>query len=1038
MSALEIFPRGIDQSILIAVWIGVFVLLFLTESIGWVNAGLVVPGYLASVLIFSPAAAAAVMFEGVLTFLIARAISDAFARSFAGVEFFGRDRFFLIVVVSVGVRQGSELFLLPEFARWIDDHWGTTLALDRSLASIGLVLVPLTANCFWKLDLPRGLLQVGVPTAITYLIVAFVLLPWTNLSYAHHELTYEDGALDFLGSPKSYLILLTSAYLASRFNLDYGWDYNGILVPGLLALTWFEPTRVLSTLIEALILLFLAKRVVRLPKIRSLNLEGPRRVAMVFTLSVMVRALLAFTIGERSPNVHAYDVFGFGYLLSSLLAAKMIQAKAIGRVIMPAAQVSLVGFVAGSLVGFAFELAMPSSAAAPHSASDETIVRARVLRERSPENAMARAGARTLFRVPDARVDPYSQLDVEIASALMSDHMDATTNLERAARAQGLGVVVEPSDRGRRGFVLLREDSERLDEVRGFDTVLLRPGATGPLLEVPRPHREPAAMAGAVAMCHRLDCGAIIVRGVELLERPTGDWLTRLADRGARARVRVRVDETMDTPVVRLDGEIAAGVSFSNVLDGVRIEIATDTEADGAAIVWASSARLLSSVPGLVIETESSVHAAERLIEDAFAAQGMNTEFSQPSDLELRHFADFVIAPLFRGAMANEGPSGPNLLLAAYHAAQTGYRVQFLEDGAGRGQPAVLLRELRPGVLRWGACAVRVGPSEPLVLIAPRPTFELGTDRLALRLFRESSGRAVMIGGADMALGESVLQVQFPDSAGPSWQTGGLNTVVLAFHAAAHRALAPRAPDAVLLHVRALGTERGLSDAMIVGLGSPMLHESRVSATLRSLVEDGALAQMRPFRYVTGQADTIGLDGWHEPSVRFSLDLGGAQAAVAWFSVSAREPFMAERSHRLSELAHAADIPATDDNALTFLEPTSLGAPSELSAARHERLQHAMDAVRDAMSLETVHRFRALRSLAGARVVHGYDIATGAPFVALELDLGEAHVARVLAFSARTTGPSVTWHGEGEIEELERACAERASPIVVLGRQRRR
>jgi hypothetical protein len=45
---LHLFPeRGLDQSILVAVLVGIWVLLFFTEVFGWVWAGLVVPGYLA-------------------------------------------------------------------------------------------------------------------------------------------------------------------------------------------------------------------------------------------------------------------------------------------------------------------------------------------------------------------------------------------------------------------------------------------------------------------------------------------------------------------------------------------------------------------------------------------------------------------------------------------------------------------------------------------------------------------------------------------------------------------------------------------------------------------------------------------------------------------------------------------------------------------------------------------------------------------------------------------------------------------------------
>ena len=73
---LNLFPsRGLDQSILVAVLVGVFVLLFLTEILGWVWAGLVVPGYLASVFVIQPSSGIAICIEATLTFIACRLIS---------------------------------------------------------------------------------------------------------------------------------------------------------------------------------------------------------------------------------------------------------------------------------------------------------------------------------------------------------------------------------------------------------------------------------------------------------------------------------------------------------------------------------------------------------------------------------------------------------------------------------------------------------------------------------------------------------------------------------------------------------------------------------------------------------------------------------------------------------------------------------------------------------------------------------------------------------------------------------------------------
>jgi len=351
-------PHGLDQTIHVAVLVGLYVLLFTTEVFGWVWSGLVVPGYLASVFLIQPAAGVTIVFESVLTFAIARLLSDGLGRAGVWSRFFGRERFLLIIVVSVLVRQSSQIWLLPAILGAIDARFGTSYRLEGSFSSIGLVLVPLTANMFWKLDVRRGLIQVGVPTLVTYLILRHVLIPFTNLSYSSLSLTYENVALDFLASPKAYIILLTGTYVAARYNLLYGWDFSGILIPALLALACFSPIRLVTTAAEALLLVGIVRLVLRLPFLRTVNLEGPRKIALVFTVSFALKYLLGWALAPRTPwaaviaplfpAVQVTDLFGFGYILPSLLAAKMLATERIVRVLYPTYQAALVALVLGS------------------------------------------------------------------------------------------------------------------------------------------------------------------------------------------------------------------------------------------------------------------------------------------------------------------------------------------------------------------------------------------------------------------------------------------------------------------------------------------------------------------------------------------------------------------------------------------------------------------------------------------------------------------------------------------------------------------
>ncbi|HLM42922.1 MAG TPA: poly-gamma-glutamate biosynthesis protein PgsC/CapC, partial [Myxococcaceae bacterium] len=358
---LPLFPEfGLENSILTAVVVGVLVLAFFTETFGWVFVGLVVPGYLASIFILHPRSGWIVVGEAVATWALAAFLTGPLSRTQAWSQFFGRDRFFLIVLCSVLVRLLCELLLLPALGEALDTRTGGLFGPAAGFFSIGLVLVPLTANGFWKLGLGRGLFQVGIPVALTYGVLRLVLLRYTNLSFSSLELTYEDVALDFLQSPKTYIVLVCAALLATRFNLRYGWDYNGILVPALLALTWYTPGKLLATFAEVLVLVGLTRALLTLPPLRTANLEGPRKVVLVFFVGFLAKYALAWMLGGRVPGLKVTDLFGFGYLVPTLLAVKILQKQVITRILVPTAVTSLAGAVLGGAVSVFLGLLEPN------------------------------------------------------------------------------------------------------------------------------------------------------------------------------------------------------------------------------------------------------------------------------------------------------------------------------------------------------------------------------------------------------------------------------------------------------------------------------------------------------------------------------------------------------------------------------------------------------------------------------------------------------------------------------------------------------
>jgi Capsule biosynthesis CapC len=338
----NLFPSsGFDQAVTTPVLIGLLLSWFFTETLGWVFAGLVVPGYLAAVMLLNPTSALLDVSEAVVTYGIARILGEHLSRTGGFSRFFGRERFLLVVVISVLVRLGIEGLLLPVLK--IRSSWAF---------SIGLVVVPLLANSCWKTGLGRGLVQNGVPAFLTYVILRYIFARYTNFSLRGFELATENVAADFLSSPKIYLLLLTGAIIGAAANVRYGWDYNGILVPALLGLVIVQPSRLLVTFVEAAVLLVLIASLQKWTPVGRWNIEGPRRVVVFFCTDYLLRFGLAWVFSKSLPTVDVNGFLGFGYLLPTLLAVKSSQKGALALVILPSAVIAAASFLFGTLLGF--------------------------------------------------------------------------------------------------------------------------------------------------------------------------------------------------------------------------------------------------------------------------------------------------------------------------------------------------------------------------------------------------------------------------------------------------------------------------------------------------------------------------------------------------------------------------------------------------------------------------------------------------------------------------------------------------------------
>ncbi len=357
MPVLAIFPEGsLASSVITTVWIGVFVIAFFNLRFGWGLSGLVVPGYLVPLILIKPWAVVAISIEGAAAYLLVYWLCRLLEASGFISEFFGRDRFFVLILASVLVRLGFDEIIFPGVGSWLVENFNINFDYSDNLHSFGLIIVALIANSFWKPGLRIGLFWYLTILAITAIIVRYGLMEFTNFGLSNLSYLYEDIASSMLASPKAYIILLTTAYIASRMNLIYSWEFSGILIPSLLALQWYQPLKILFTLAETIVIYLLALAVLRLPMFSDKDISGSRQLLLFFNISFAYKFIVGLGLQEFFPAAKITDYYAFGYLLSTLLAIKIFNKRIIGQATYATLHTSIIGVLAASIIGFSLSV----------------------------------------------------------------------------------------------------------------------------------------------------------------------------------------------------------------------------------------------------------------------------------------------------------------------------------------------------------------------------------------------------------------------------------------------------------------------------------------------------------------------------------------------------------------------------------------------------------------------------------------------------------------------------------------------------------
>lgn len=350
---LNLFPPGgLESSVVTTVWVGAMVIVFLNLRFGMTLAGLVVPGYLVPLFFVKPISASVVVFEGIVTYVIAYLFANKILVKMGFAEMFGRERFFSLILISVIVRVLFDFYLLPIVGSYYEADFGR-FDYQNHLQSFGLIIVALIANQMWNGGFKKGVGALTLYVTLTYLIIDWVLVPFTNFSLAGLNYMYEDLATSLLSSPKAYIILITTAFVASRMNLKYGWEFNGILIPALLGLQWYQPEKLLFTFVEAIIILMLGKALLSSRLFKHMNMEGSRLFLLFFNVGFVYKILLGYVLIDVLPAAKITDYYGFGYVVSTLIAIKVHQKHIVIQMTRTTLQTSFLSIILASVIGFA-------------------------------------------------------------------------------------------------------------------------------------------------------------------------------------------------------------------------------------------------------------------------------------------------------------------------------------------------------------------------------------------------------------------------------------------------------------------------------------------------------------------------------------------------------------------------------------------------------------------------------------------------------------------------------------------------------------
>ncbi len=955
---IPLFPEGsLVSSVVTTTWVGVFVIAFFNLRLGWVLSGLVVPGFLVPLLLVKPWAGVVITGQAVVTYWLVLLLSEQLARWGLWNNFFGRDRFFAIILASVAVRVGSDTWLIPWLGGFLNDAFGLAFDYRNKLHSVGLVIVALMANQFWKPGLLRSVGPTVVTVGLTFLIVRYGLVELTNFRMADLAVMYEELGSSILASPKAYIVVIVTAFLASRMNLVYGWEFSGILIPALIALQWWQPLKILTSFVEAFAIYGVAVLLLRLPVFANTSIEGARKLLLFFNIAFAYKLALGWGLALYAPAVKATDYFAFGYLLSTLIAIKMHDQEIVARMTRATLQTSLTGVAVASVLGFTLTLLPNWPNRSPAEANAASVIETGAgLATFVGHRSIDAYGAGLDGRLQRPQPNEVGELLTAARALIAASRGMPEADLERAARLFAAS-----------GYRLQRFGSGYVAAVdtvagRGWSSLIVRTATAADLVvEIPDPLARPQLARAGAAFYEAVDARVMILAGSSR-SGGANPGLEPIADRATAFHAFHRAAASAN--VVQLRGGDAAGSrlvvksSLPQALSGRRLEglvpdvsvhfgpgeetnIQRRAMRSGFAELFLSGstiARLVSDgepqpPPGLHLAGLPAVFDTGPGVVAAAGSGG----YRHPRTAELLYLDREVMTPLLSAARSGyrDGdwtPHGREILARVAAAAEVvGYELRALDIDGGS---LMVLAEAEDSQRGWGTFILRPGRAEPIGVQIPRPIAEPGTLSTGLALFRRARARAVLASGAHPdAVSDRQADVLRRANAANAFN---LASQILyresgraSFTAAQLRGFAPRPTVDTASH----------PDVVLADAGGAVSADGLTPAGQRI---HGILRHGNRLAFADGSPRVAGLDVSFTPQAAY-LDQAANDAFITvWLSRGARSTYRDKGADSL-ELAHfvGLDMAANEGPLVAALagKPLAKAPPSGLRSALRDYIE---------------------------------------------------------------------------------------------------